>query len=271
MKKTSIAIVYATKGGMGDVGKFVVKHALSQPTLYDTRIIALSDEAVEGTDIGYDVGVTDELLKSNMKQMLQSVEITKLDIKHPDTTQHIAEIFDGVDCVIACVGNRQPSMSRWITNGLESILTAMNNKGIKKIVALSSFGLGNDHTPLSIIKVVWGTMLSTILRDVYYDLVGMEEAVVASKLDYVLVRPVGLTPEMQITNTYHTLTGVNNNNTSNNTNNTTGSGGVDGDVEAHLEISKSDVALFMLKEATPHTSNFNNMKVTICGSEAKKI
>ena len=82
----TVAVLYATKGGMGDVGKFAI--ALAQEQLEpacNVRAIALSVEgesSSEGTaDIGIDnVDVEDPELKAKIETLLASVKTDILTI-----------------------------------------------------------------------------------------------------------------------------------------------------------------------------------------------
>ena len=66
----------------------------------------------------------------------------------------------------------------------------------KRLVVLSSFGIGDDFLPLSEVKISWWLILHTSHRNVRTDLVEMEATVTGSPttIDYALVRATGLCP-----------------------------------------------------------------------------
>lgn len=198
MIKKKVAVVYATKGGLGDAGKFAAAIAATDKSIEEARIVSLSRDSIEGGTHGIsdnEIGVTDTKLCEKLRQDLATVTITHADIDDKISTSKVLEsAFDGVDSVIACIGSRQPSFGRWISQGTELIIETMKKKDVKRLVILSSMGIGEDWIRFSFIKVIWNVMLSTMLRDARRDLTKMEELVRASGLDYLLVRPVGLTP-----------------------------------------------------------------------------
>ena len=83
-EKVRVAIVYATRGGMGGVGKFAAMQALSDPRVTPT-IIAVSDEQKEGSGLGittseledsttgYDTGTDPEVRDALVKQFRVTV------------------------------------------------------------------------------------------------------------------------------------------------------------------------------------------------------
>jgi len=92
---TKLTILYATRGGMGDVGKFAVAYA--QQAGVQVRAVALSDESVDWKpvssnlacsyvatdpkDIGADnIDVTDPLLKEIASKALKEAGVTKIEI-----------------------------------------------------------------------------------------------------------------------------------------------------------------------------------------------
>ena len=74
MKTKTVAILYATKGGMGDVGKFAMTLSKIEPSLSCNVLpIALSIESSsEGTDKGLEVDVEDLELKKTTEELLDS-------------------------------------------------------------------------------------------------------------------------------------------------------------------------------------------------------
>merc|ERR1712176_1335824 len=224
-------------GGMGDVGKFAMTLARTQtdPTVKcDFIPIALSIESSsEGSDKGFEVDVTDLEWKEKTENLLGTMdaEVIKIDIAKDSAEEEIGNAIEGAEAVITCLGNRQPSMERWCAMGTQKVIGAMKTKKIERLVSLSSFGIGEDFVKTSAITILWKTMLRTMLRSARKDLQGLEKAVSESQLDYLLVRPVGLDPSVSPKGSYNQLV----------------SWDYDGKVD--LGLSKSDAALFMLREA----------------------
>lgn len=233
MMTKTVAIIYATKGGMGDVGKFAVTLSkLEQSLACNIRPVALSIESSsEGTDKGFEVDIVDLELKQKTEKLLGSLEdsILKIDVAKDSAEKEIADAIEGADAVISCIGNRQ-FMERWCWLGTKKVVGAMKAKKIQRLVSLSSFGIGNDFIKTSAITVVWRTMLRTVLRSARKDIIRMEKEVRESGLDYTIVRPVGLSPEEPSQGSCDQLLSKE-----------------DGNLD--ISISKSDAAVFMLKEA----------------------
>lgn len=258
-----MAVLYATKGGMGDVGKFIVALSLAQDNddggtctststctgePYEVRAIAVSvggesesqsqsepvSTEITNTDLGLSLDVEDPDLRTSTEQILENArdEITKIDAGDDSAEERIGELLEGVDAVISCLGSRQSELGRWCALGTKKVIGAMATKKIRRLVCLSSFGIGRDFMKPSFIKITWGIMLRTSLRGVYRDLNAMEKAVRESDLDYLLVRPVGLTPSEPQRGSCDTIVSRN-------------------DHGGHLEIfmAKPDAARFLLGEA----------------------
>jgi len=254
MMTKTVAILYATKGGMGDVGKFAITLSKIEPSLSCNIVpIALSIEnSSEGTDKGLEVDVVDQPdLKKATEELLGDFEssILKIDVAKDSAEQDIADAIAGSDAVISCLGNRQPSMERWCSMGTQKVIAAMKAKKVERLVSLSSFGIGDDYLKTSAISILWRGMLRTILRSCRKDLVSLEKTVRASGLDYVLVRPVGLTPEEPPQGSCDHLLSKE-----------------DGNLD--ILMSKKDAAAFMLSEALDPT--IHNKEVTIGYSTTQK-
>jgi len=246
MKTKTVAILYATKGGMGDVGKFALALARLEPPLScNIRPVALSIEgSSEGTDKGLDVDVEDQKEKEKIEKLLGTMEddIIKIDVAKESAEAEIGDALDGVDAVISCLGNRQPQMERWCSMGTRKVVGAMKAKNIKRLVSLSSMGIGKDFLKTTPLTILWVVLLNTLLRSARKDLYAMEKEVRESELDYVLVRPVGLSPPQSTQGFCDRLLSKE-----------------DGTLK--FMLSKSDAAAFMLGEALDPT--IHNKEVTI--------
>lgn len=239
MNKKTVAILYATRGGMGDVGKFAISLAtrgdMGDVGKFDInfRPIAISIEnSSEGTDKGFEVDVEDLQLKEKTEKLLGTMEesILKIDVSKDSAEEDIGNALEGVHAVISCLGNRQPGMERWCSLGTRKVVGAMKTKNIQRLVSLSSMGIGNDLLKTTPLTLLWAFLLRTLLRSVRKDLNELEREVRESNLDYVLVRPVGLTPSEPPQGSCDQLLSKS-------------------DRTLNFMLSKSDAAAFMLQEA----------------------
>eukprot|EP00591_Stephanopyxis_turris_P010674 CAMPEP_0195529760 /NCGR_PEP_ID=MMETSP0794_2-20130614/32400_1 /TAXON_ID=515487 /ORGANISM="Stephanopyxis turris, Strain CCMP 815" /LENGTH=273 /DNA_ID=CAMNT_0040661115 /DNA_START=61 /DNA_END=882 /DNA_ORIENTATION=- len=253
--RRSIVVVYGTRGGMSDVGKFAAFHALQLQSSVQSsgqnntsvRVVAMSFGTEDGEDKGFAPEVTDLSSQQTVEECLrredESHGITKVDVGNFEASvQQLEEAFKGADAVIACVGNRQPSMPRWVSPATQQIKAAVAKTGVQRLVQLSSMGIGDDKVKPSVIKVLWWTMLRTMLRSAHADLEEAERIVRTDPVcDYLLVRPMGLTPSEPPKHSWSVL------------HTDRGSLGT--------SIAKSDVAEFMLQEAL--TPTFSRTEVTV--------
>ena len=170
---------------------------------------------------------------------------------HSDTAyKQLQENLENVGTILACIGNRQPMMPRYMDIGMEHIIKAMQANGVQRIVVISSMGIGDDYLSLGGMKVFWGAFLRTVIRSAYRDLQRMEHKLVNSNLDYVIVRPVGIPPEKEETETWVLFRSREEANKEN----------------YDVTMAKADVASYMLQEALEPT--LHRVAVTIAGKSS---
>eukprot|EP00435_Cladocopium_sp_Y103_P073461 s552_g43.t1 len=217
-----VAIVWASKGGLGDVGKFAAMHAAAKGEQLRFRAVAVSED---GQDTGIDateVKPAERLEK--LQEILKDVEILKLNINSDDAEAQLAQTFQGCDSVIACPGSRQSGIARTCGVGARKVVAAMKTAEVKRLVVLSSMGIGDDYLPGSCIKYFWGFLLRVVWPSTRRDLQEMEAVVSNADLDFLLVRPMGVDPAEPQRGSYALLTGR-------------GQGGLE------ITVAKEDVAL----------------------------
>jgi putative NADH-flavin reductase len=130
---------------------------------------------------------------------------------------------EGQDAVLCALGVSKNRPNTILSDGTRNILTAMEEKGVKRFICMSSSGiLGNDGG-------FWfgKVFMPLFLRHVFADKKRQAEVIRQSNSDWVILRPVGLTDAPK-TNTYKVTEG-----------NATSS-----------TIPRADVADFMLKLMT---------------------
>ena len=252
-------------------------HALNQRDagkISEVRLIAMSPQEDEagGPEGGGDAAaataaddkfivaeVTDADLQSQLTAALQpaSDRIVKLTVggSGSDDDANVAESlqrqFTGVDAVVVCVGNRQPKMPRWVSPATRQITDAMAAAGgVRRLVQLSSMGIGDDRVSVGFVKVLWWAMLRTMLRSARADLEQAEGIVRTASdewgCDYLLVRPMGLTPSKEPCGKWALVEEQSAEK-----------------AKLGIEISKTDVAAFMLDQALQPT--LSRTAVTIGG------
>ena len=122
----------------------------------------------------------------------------KLDIEHDNLTAIAGNVLDaeaaekamiGQDAVLTVLGaGMKPTTLR--TDSHRTIVDAMQRQGVRRLVSMSIFGLGDSakKTPL-----YWKLFVKPLmLRFAYRDHAGQEAVVSSSDLDWTLTRPVSL-------------------------------------------------------------------------------
>lgn len=137
----------------------------------------------------------------------------------------------GQTAVVSALGPGRSAAGITLSEGIGNIIHAMAVEGVHRLVVESASGtFARKDRRLSL---GFRTMIATVLRATYDDLEAMEQRVMASDLDWTIVRPVGLT-DGPLTGTYRLS--------------------LDGDLLSDASaISRADVAALMLKALSGET------------------
>lgn len=102
----------------------------------------------------------------------------------------VSATVDGADAVVCLLGRTPNNPEDVVSRGTGNIVESMEAKGVKRLVALTSMGLG-----ASVRQVPWYVRIAnvTALYDLMADKARQEEIVMGSDLDWTIVRPGGLT------------------------------------------------------------------------------
>lgn len=189
-----VVILYS-KGGLGDTGRHAVRAALDRPTEVE-HITVMSQHSASLSDDNWNCACDASLHKftDEEKKRLTIVQIESWD------DESLLSYFEGAGAVISCLGNRQMTLGDRVGGeGSRMVVKAMNHYHVERAVVISSIGIGDDWPPL---EYHWaGKVLSciflTIGRKDYKDLAMVEDAYkTSSRINYLLVRPVGLGEEV---------------------------------------------------------------------------
>jgi putative NADH-flavin reductase len=103
----------------------------------------------------------------------------------------LATALRGQDVVISALGRGKSFKSLGlIAASVPRIVQAMEREGIRRIVFLSAFGIGDTHRDTPWLPRLF---MATLLRDVYRDKSAGEAVLRRSSLDWTIVYPTGLT------------------------------------------------------------------------------
>jgi len=99
----------------------------------------------------------------------------------------VAEAVQGQDAVVVALGGGNNAGSNVRSQGTANIVQAMKTAGIKPLVVVSSFGVGDSR------KGPVAAMAWLFLRAALEEHERQEKIVMESGLDWTIVRPTGLT------------------------------------------------------------------------------
>ncbi|MGN2635511.1 NAD(P)-dependent oxidoreductase [Nocardia takedensis] len=135
----------------------------------------------------------------------------------------------GQDAVIVALGDGRAGKVRY--GGTKAIVDAMHRVGVDRLIVQSSLGVGDSRANLNF---VWKyLMFGLLLRRAYADHGYQEDYVIASDLDWTIVRPSAFTDGPR-TGTYRR--------------------DLDGDAQGlTLKIARADIAEFLLEQLTDRT------------------
>jgi putative NADH-flavin reductase len=143
-------------------------------------------------------------------------------VLQPETVEAAMPGHDAVLCAIGNVGFNATDKLHEL--GTKNIIVAMKRHNVKRLVVETSWGLGESLATVN--KVFYWLFMRWLLKDVMADKAKQEAEVQASSLDWVIVRPGGLTDKPA-------------------------RGGVVANTTGHglaQQLSRADVASFMLSQ-----------------------
>jgi NAD(P)H-binding len=231
-----ILCVLYSSGGTADVGRHAVRAALDQFG-GKIRVITKSPETLDEENWNCSCPRHSFTDAERARLELIALDVTKDDLR-PYLTHDVG-------AVVSALGNRQPYFGDRVGSAgtqrlVKAIMETSSNNSIRRVVAVTSVGCNEDWPPIEYHWVgnILKWMFRTVSRSAYKDLNGAEMALKTSKLDYLLVRPVGLGEERKPKGEYFIQTKK-------------------GHDKVGPDMSKMDCATFVVKEAldpTYHTT-----------------
>ncbi len=102
----------------------------------------------------------------------------------------VAAVVRGADAVIVTLGASQGSPADICSIGTAQVIAAMQQAGARRLVVITSLGVGDSKNQ---VPLAFKLLMKTALRAVMADKEAQEALVMASGLDWTIVRPGGLT------------------------------------------------------------------------------
>ena len=105
----------------------------------------------------------------------------------------VRDVIAGKDAVIFVLGVRNRSTTTVFSEGITNVARAMEAKGVRRVMAVSTAGLDlSVRMPLPR-RFVATYIVERLLRNIYLDLARMEDELEASDTDWTVVRATALT------------------------------------------------------------------------------
>lgn len=142
--------------------------------------------------------------------------------------EKVEETLAGSEAVCCSLGNTANNPDFVVSDGTQNIVKAMSKQGIRRLVVVSALGVGNSREQVTL---SFKMMMKTVLRKAYEDKERQEQFVRESDLDWIIVRPGGLTNN-PATGEY--------------------TSGLDPSIVGG-QVSRADVAAFVLQQLTDDT------------------
>jgi len=154
--------------------------------------------------LGSTGGTGQQLVTQSLKQNYEVTAIardpSKLNLNHEKLTvvkgsvldkDVLANALEGNDAVLSALGVGKSLKSKdLICNAVRIIISAMNEKNVKRLVFLSAFGVGETFKQADFIQRV---IFKLFLRNIYADKSKADDQIHRSSLEWTLVYPVLMT------------------------------------------------------------------------------
>ncbi|WP_437797950.1 NAD(P)-dependent oxidoreductase [Sorangium sp. So ce693] len=103
--------------------------------------------------------------------------------------EQVSRAVSGHDAVLSALGSRGLGPTRVYSDGIVHVLRAMKEHGVRRLIAVTAAGIGEEQQP-----ALWFRLLvKPMLRNRYSDMLRMEEALRRSDVAWTVVRVPKLT------------------------------------------------------------------------------
>ena len=125
---------------------------------------------------------------SDVSARHERLEVLQGDVLRPET---VGRAVAGRDGVISALGTRLLQKGAVLSEGTRNIIGAMKEHGARRLVCMSSLGVGDSRGQVGFI--FGRVIVPLLLREMFFDKERQEEEVRQSGLDWIILRPATLT------------------------------------------------------------------------------
>ena len=125
---------------------------------------------------------------SELKASGASVTIVQGSLNDPATLDHM---LAGCDCAISAMGTTDRKANTILSDATCHVIAGLERAGINRLVCITSMGCGDSKAQVR--SMIMRLVIRTVAKEIWADKDRQEQAIAASALDYLLVRPGGLT------------------------------------------------------------------------------
>ena len=108
-----------------------------------------------------------------------------------DNVGAMARALQGADAVVLALGTTDRKPNTVLSDGTRAIIDAMKTAGVEHLAAITSMGCGDSKSQVN--SRIMRLVIKTFAKEIWADKNRQEAAIRASGLDYLIVRPGGLT------------------------------------------------------------------------------
>lgn len=105
----------------------------------------------------------------------------------------VAQVIAGADVVLSVLGPTRNEPTFEISRGTETIITAMRQHGVRRLILSAGAGVGDPGDSPKLFNKVMSVALKAVARNVYEDMLKTVDLVRQSGLDWTVVRVPRLT------------------------------------------------------------------------------
>jgi len=102
--------------------------------------------------------------------------------------EKVSQTVAGADAVISVLGPTSNRAELAVSRGMDNILAAMRQHGVRRLVVSIGAGVRDPHDKPTVVHALFGILVRLLSRNVYADMLRVDQAVRKSEVDWTLIR-----------------------------------------------------------------------------------